>query len=394
MNTWKQIVAITAMNLKSVPHRLGSSSVVVVGIAGVVAVLVSILAMVSGITQMMGRNGREDRAIVVSTGASFEVLSNISREAALTIHYAPGVKLGQGAKPLASTEAIVIVRASMRRDNRDGNLTLRGVGPAAIELRPELKLVEGRMFQPALREVIVGRTAQRQFRGLDVGSRISLRGTDWTVVGVFESRGDSQEAGLLTGADTLQSAFRREAFQSVAVQLESAQAFAAFRAALIANPALAVDVLRESDYYAEQSRSFTQILSVVAYLIGGIMAVGAVFGALNAMYSAVSGRAVEIATLRLLGFGAGAVVASVLAEALLLAAVGGIAGSGAAWLAFNGSVVSTSAGGVSQLAVPLLVDPGLLGRGLLWACIIGLVGASLPAFRAARAPLAAALRGT
>jgi putative ABC transport system permease protein len=394
MNTGKQIVAITAMNLKSVPDRLGTSSVIVVGIAGVVGVLVSILAMVSGVTQMMGSNGRDDRAIVLGAGASFEVLSNISREAAVTIHYAPGVRLGEGAKPLASTEAVVTVRAPMKRDNRDGNLTLRGVGPAAFELRPEVKLVEGRMFQPALREVIVGRTAQRQFRGLDVGSQVSLRGTDWAVVGAFESRGDSQEAGLLTGADTLQSAFRRDAFQSVAVQLESAQAFAAFRAALTANPALAVDVLRESDYYAEQSKSFTQILSVVAYLIGGIMAVGAVFGALNAMYSAVSGRTVEIATLKLLGFGTGAVVVSVLVEALLLATVGGIVGSGVAWLAFNGSVVSTNAGGVSQLAVPLLVDTGLVGRGLLWAGVIGLVGAGLPAFRAARAPLAAALRGT
>jgi putative ABC transport system permease protein len=394
MNTWKQIVAVTLMNLKGVPHRPGTSSVIVVGIASVVGVLVAILAMVGGLTQMMGSNGREDRAIVVSTGASFEVLSSISREAALTIQYAPGVKLGEGAKPLASTEAIVIVRAPMRRDNRDGNLTLRGVSPAAFELRPEVKLVKGRLFQPALRELIVGRTAERQFRGLDVGSHVSLRGTDWVVVGAFESRGDSQEAGLWTGADTLQSAFRRDAFQSVAVQLESAQAFPAFRAALTANPALAVDVLRESDYYAEQSKSFTQILSVVAYLIGGIMAVGAVFGALNAMHSAVSGRTVEIATLRLLGFGAGAVVVSVLVEALLLAMVGGIAGSGAAWLAFNGNVVSTNAGGVSQLAVPLLVDSRLVARGLLWASVIGLLGAGLPALRAAQAPLAAALRGT
>jgi len=394
MGNWKQIVAISTMNVKSIPHRLGTSSVVIVGIAGAVGVSVSILAMVGGIGQMTSSTGQPDRAIVVSSGASYEILSSLSREAAVTIAYAPGVKRGYDDKPIASTEALVIVRAPMRRESRDGNLTLRGVGPAAPELRPEVKLVAGRMFQPALRELIVGRTAARQFRGLEVGSRVSLRGTDWTVVGTFSSRGDPLEAGMLTGSDTLQSAFRRDAFQSVAVQLESADAFEGFQAALAANPSLAVDVLRESDYYAEQSRSFTQILSVIAYLIGGIMAVGAVFGALNAMYASVSVRTAEIATLRLLGFGAEAVVTSVLVEALLLAAVGGVVGSGAAWLAFNGNVVSTTGGGVSELAVPLLVDSGLVGRGLFWACVIGLLGAGLPAIRAARAPLAAALRGS
>lgn len=393
MNHWTQMVAITGMNLRSVPHRLGTSSVIVIGIAGVVGVLVSILAMVGGIAQMMTSGGRGDRAIVVSTGASYEVLSSLSREAAVTIADAPGVKRGTDGGPLASTEVLVVVRATMRGTGGDGNLTLRGVGPAAFELRPEVKLVEGRMFRRALRELIVGRTAKRQFQGLEVGSRISLRGSDWAVVGTFESRGDAQEAGMLTDAVTLQSAFRRDAFQSVAVQLESANALATFQAALAANPSLAVDVLRESDYYAEQSRSFTRILSVLAYLIGGIMAVGAVFGALNAMYCAVSVRRIEIATLRLLGFGAAAVVMSVLIEALLLAALGGIAGSGIAWLAFNGHVVATSAGGVSQLAVPLLVDWRVVGRGLLWACAIGLLGAGLPAIRATRAPLAAALRG-
>lgn len=394
MSLKTQILAITAMNLRNVPQRLGTSSVIVVGIAGAVGVLVSILAMVSGIERMMTSNGRDDRAVVVSTGASYEVLSNLSREATGTIADAPGVKLGRDNRPLASAEAIVVVRAPTRKDKLDGTLILRGVGVAAFELRPEVKLVEGRMFQPALRELIVGRSAARQFSGLEVGKRLSLRGTDWTVVGVFDSGADQLEAGILTGAETLLSAFRREAFQSVTVELQSARAFASFRAALSANPSLAVDVLRESDYYAQQSRSFSRILSVVAYLIGGIMAVGAVFGALNAMYAAVGVRTVEIATLRLLGFGASAVVVSVLVEALLLAAVGGIVGSGIAWLAFNGHVVATSGGGFSQLAVPLVVDASLVGRGLLWACVIGLLGAALPAIRAARAPLAAALRGT
>jgi len=394
MNTWTQLVAVTSINLCNIPRRLGTSSIIVVGIAGVVGVLISILAMVTGITRLTESNGRADRAIVVSSGASYEVLSSLTREAVATIAYAPGVKLGRDGRPLASAEGLVIVRVPMMAGNRDGNLTLRGVGPAAAELRPEVRLVEGRTFDPAARELIVGRTAQRHFRGLEVGRRIALRGTDWTVVGAFESNGDAREDGLLTGAEALMSAFRRDAFQSVAVELESAAGFARFRAALLANPALAVDAFREADYYAQQSQSFTQLLSILAYLIGGIMAIGAVAGALNAMYSAVSVRSVEIATLRLLGFDAEAVVVSVLFEALLLAVAGGLAGGGLAWLAFSGHIVSTSGGGVSQLAVPLLVDVRLVAQGLLWACAIGLLGASLPAVRAARAPLAAALRGS
>ncbi len=394
MNIWRQLFAVTAINLGNVPKRLGTSSIIVIGIAGVVGVLISILAMVTGITRMAEGNGRRDRAIVVSTGATYEVLSSLSREATATITYAPGVKLGGDRRPLASAEGVVIVRVPMRAGNRDGNVTLRGVGPSAPEIRPEIRIVEGRSFDPAARELVVGRTAQRHFRGLEVGHRVSLRGTDWTVVGAFESNGDAHEGGLLTGSEALQSAFRRDAFQSVSVRLDSADAFAPFQAALAANPSLAVDAFREADYYAEQSKSFRQLLSMLAYLIGGIMAIGAIAGALNAMYSAVSVRTVEIATLRLLGFGAEAVVASVLVEALLLALAGGLVGGALAWLAFSGHVVSTSGGGVSQLAVPLVVDAGLVARGLLWACAIGLLGAALPAIRASRAPLAAALRGS
>jgi putative ABC transport system permease protein len=176
--------------------------------------------------------------------------------------------------------------------------------------------------------------------------------------------------------------------------LDSADSFALFKAALTGNPALSVDVMREADYYLQQSRAFSRLLSIVAYLIGGIMAVGAVFGALNAMYSAISTRTVEIATLRVLGFGASAVIVSVFAESLLLAILGGAAGGGVAWLLFNGHAVSTSAGGLTQLSVPLAVDSSLIGYGVFWACIIGMVGAAFPAIRAARAPLASALRGT
>jgi putative ABC transport system permease protein len=394
MRVLRQIGSVTMMNLKSVPQRLGASSVIVIGIAGVVGVLVSILAMVGGLSQMMTSTGRADRAIVVSAGAGFETLSNITREATQTILDAPGIKLGIDRKPLASAEALAIVRLPLKRGGDSSNASLRGVSGAGLAVRPEIHLIEGRLFGSAVREVIVGRTLQRQFRGLELGKQIIVRGAEWTVVGVFESHADQHEAEMLTGAETLQSAFAKNTFQSVTVLLDSADSFALFKAALTGNPALSVDVMREADYYLQQSRAFSRLLSIVAYLIGGIMAVGAVFGALNAMYSAISTRTVEIATLRVLGFGASAVIVSVFAESLLLAILGGAAGGGVAWLLFNGHAVSTSAGGLTQLSVPLAVDSSLIGYGVFWACIIGMVGAAFPAIRAARAPLASALRGT
>jgi putative ABC transport system permease protein len=393
VSVFKQIAAVTLMNIKSVPRRLGASLVIVIGIAGVVGVLVSILAMVGGLSHMMTSTSRADRAIVVSTGAGFETLSNITREATQTILDAPGTRHGSDGKPLASADTLVIVRLPLKRGANSGNVSLRGVSDSSLAARPEIRLIAGRLFGSGVREVIVGSTLQRQFRDLELGKQVLLRGSQWTVVGIFESHADQREGEMLTGAETLQSAFERNTFQSVTVLLESADSFAQFKSALAGNPALAVDAMREADYYRQQSQAFSRLLSVVAYLIGGIMAVGAVFGALNAMYSAVSTRTIEIATLRVLGFGASAVIVSVFVEALLLAILGGAAGGCVAWLLFNGHAVSTDGGGLTQLSVPLAVDLNLIGLGVLWACIIGMVGAAFPAIRAARAPLAAALRG-
>lgn len=392
MNSLKQIAAVTQMNLRSIPQRLGASSVVVIGIAGVVGVLVSIFSMVTGLSQLMISSSRPDRAIIVSTGASFESLSNIAREATQTLLDAPGIKHSGDGKPLASLDVLVNVRLPLRQGT-SGNVALRGISEAGLAVRPEIHLVEGRLFGSSVREVIVGRSLQRQFQNLGLGQTIQVRGAEWSIVGVFESHADQHEAEILTGAETLQSAFDRNTFQSVTVLLDSADSFAMFKGALSSNPALAVDAMREADYYEQQSHDFSKLLSVVAYLIGGIMAIGAVFGALNALYSSVSTRTVEIATLRVLGFGAAAVIISVFIEALLLAVLGGLVGGAAAWLLFNGHAVSTDGGGLTQLSVPLTVDYGLISMGIVWACLIGMVGAAFPALRAARAPLAAALRG-
>lgn len=392
MNMLRQIRAVTWMNLRSIPQRLGTSAVIVVGIAGVVAVLISVLAMATGFTRTVVATGRDDRAMVLRGGADSELASTLAREATLTIMDAPGIRKDSAGKPIASAEAVVVVDMPKKSNNSGANVTIRGIGAAGMALRPEIHLVAGRVFQRGLRELIVGSGAQAQFKGLDVGSHIALRGSDWTIVGAFESNGDSHESELLADAETVLSAYRRNLYQSVVVLLDSKDSFTAFKTSLTTNPQLSVDVLREHDYYAQQSQRMSTVLSFVAYVVGGIMAVGALFGALNTMYSAVSVRSREIATLRAIGFGASAVVVSVLIEAMLLSVIGALIGAGLAWVFFNGNVVSTLGSNFTQVVFRLAVSPSLVVLGIVWACAIGLVGGLFPAIRAARLPVATALR--
>ena len=392
MNMLRQIRAVTWMNLRSIPQRFGTSSVIVVGIAGVVAVLISVLAMATGFTHTLLATGRDDRAIVLRGGSDSELASTLSREATLTIIDAPGIRKDAAGKAIASAEPVVIVEMPKKSNDSGANVTIRGVGAEGVALRPEIQLVAGRMFRRGVRELIVGRGAEAQFKGLDVGSHIALRGSDWTIVGAFESNGDSHESELFADAETVLSAYRRNLYQSVVARLDSKDSFDAFKAALTTNPQLSVAVLRERDYYQHQSQRMGTVLAFVAYFVGGIMAVGALFGALNTMYSAVSVRSREIATLRAIGFGASAVVLSVLIEAILLAVMGALIGAGLAWLFFNGNVVSTLGSNFTQVVFRLAVSPSLVALGILWACAIGLIGGLFPAIRAARLPVATALR--
>ena len=392
MNMLRQIRAVTWMNLTSIPQRFGTSSVIVVGIAGVVAVLISVLAMATGFKRTIVATGRDDRAIVLRGGSESELASTLSREATLTIMDAPGIRKDSAGKPIASAEAVVVVDMPKKSNDSGANVTIRGVGAQGMALRPEIHIVAGRVFQQGLRELIVGSGAQAQFKGLDVGSHIALRGSDWTIVGAFESNGDSHESELLADGETVLSAYRRNLYQSVVVRLESKDSFAAFKNTLTTNPQLSVDVMREHDYYAKQSQRMSNVLSFIAYVVGGIMAVGALFGALNTMYSAVSVRSREIATLRAIGFGASAVVVSVLIEAMLLSVIGALIGAGLAWVFFNGNVVSTLGSNFTQVVFRLAVGPSLVVLGIVWACVIGLVGGLFPAIRAARLPVATALR--
>jgi putative ABC transport system permease protein len=394
MNLFRQIGAVTAMNFKSLPHRIGTSIVIVIGIAGVVAVLVSVLAMSTGMLETMENSGRDDRAIVLRNSSAAENGSALARDAARLIQDAPGVKRDSAGKPIASAESLRLVNLFRKEDGAEVNVAMRGVGPQLAELRPEVKIIQGRMFRTAVTELIVGKAAHAEFKGLNIGDQIRTRGATWTVVGVFSSAGDSHESGLMTDADTLVAADQRGGFQSVTVMLESTAAFQKFKDALTANPALAVDISREREYYRRQSETIGRVIYIIAYVVGGIMAIGAIFSALNTMYSAVSARLREIATLRAIGFGPTAMVMSVLTEALLLAFIGGVIGAAIAWLFFNGHQVSTSAGGAAagHLIFELSVSPALIATGILWAITIGLIGGLFPAVRAARLPVATALR--
>jgi putative ABC transport system permease protein len=340
----------------------------------------------------MNNSGRDDRVIVLRNGSTNETSSAVSRDSLRLIMDAPGVKRDDAGKPILSGEALRLISLHKKEDGSQVNVVLRGVGPQLPELRPEVRIVEGRMFNPAVNEVIVGKSAAAQYSGVKLGDHVISRRTTWTVAGIFESGGDSHQSEVMADAETLITADGRGSFQNVTVMLDSPASFQKFKDALTSNPALSLDVWKERDYYEQASKGISKVISFLAYIVGGIMAVGAVFGALNTMYSAVSERLREIATLRAMGFGAAAMVVSVLAEALLLAAIGGAIGAAIAWAFFNGNTVSTGGTAMGQLIFDLTVSPRLMLVGIVWAAAIGLIGGLFPAIRAARLPVATALR--
>jgi putative ABC transport system permease protein len=386
----REIVAVTSMGLRSIPQRKASSSVIVIGIAGVVGVIVSVFGMTRSLTDSLVAAGRPDRAIVYRAGATSDIASTLLVDAVASIKDAPGIARGGDGRPAASAEFITAINLKRKEDGNRTGISVRGIEPAAAEVRPEVKLVEGRMFEPGLRELIVGRGARAEIRGVEIGDEVALRDSRWTVVGVFES-GNITESTLLADAATLLSAYQRTAVNSVTARLASEAAFDEFKTALTTNPTLAVTVERETDYYRRESEEANRFFGLVATFVGSIMALGAVFAALNTMYSAVSSRARDIATLRAIGFGASGVVASVLFESLLLAALGALLGASIAWALFNGNMV-TLGGGTSSAVFEMRVTPTLIGIGMLWACTMGLIGGLFPAVRAARLPVATALR--
>jgi putative ABC transport system permease protein len=393
VNLIAQICAVVAMNLRSLPQRLGPSFVIIFGSAGVVAVLVAIMAMSVGMSKTLQGTGRDDRAIVLRMGSASESGSALSHSAAQIIVDAPGIRHDGEGRPLVTAEPLRLLKLFKRDDGSEVTAVLRGLGAEALRVRPEIKIVEGRLYRPAVNELIVGKAAKAQYRGTEIGSRITTRTATWVVVGTFTSNGDAHESELAANADTVMSSDNGSTYGSITVLLDEPGSLRTLADSLASNPALRVDVTRERDYFSRQSNTVSRLLSVLLYVVGSIMGVGAMFGALNTMYSAVGARTTEIATLRAVGFGSTPIVVSVLIEALLLAAAGGILGACAAWAFFNGRTVSTTQGSAyAQLIFDIRVTLQLAMIGIAVSGVIGLIGGLFPSIRAARMPIATALR--
>jgi putative ABC transport system permease protein len=389
----RQIIAISMLSLRSLPRRLGSSAVAIIGIAGVVIVLVAVLSIAEGFLAVMQGTGAPDRALIMRSGADSELTSGLLGADVDLIKQMPGV-VRDGQRTVASAELFVMIDLPKRSNNAPANVPMRGVEPEVANVRAEFAIVEGRMFGFGTNEVVVGRAAAGQFQGLNLGAEIQASQTTWRVVGIFETDGSVAETEIWCDARTLQGAYRRgNSYQSVLVRLESPETFDTFKNALTSEPRLNVQVRRESEYFASQSVSMTNLVRTLGFGIAALMSLGAIFGAILTMYTAVATRAREIATLRALGFNAVSVVVSVMVESLGLAAIGGVGGGLAAYLGFNGYQTSTmNFQTFSQVAFAFKVTPALLLTGLVAALVMGLVGGLLPAVRAARLPIASALR--
>jgi len=393
MRGLNQILAVTWLNLSNLPQRVGSSVVAVIGVAAVVLVFAAVLSMAKGFERTMISAGSENTVIIMRSGSTSELNSGLSNAQTLIIANAPGV-LKDGDTTVMSAELYVVVDVKKKSSNTDANVPFRGVQSGAFDVRKDVSLIEGRMFEPGKNEIIVGRSAQQEFAGLDTGSTIRFGQTEWGIVGAFEAGGSVSESELWTDVRVLQGAYRRgNSFQSVRVKLQSEASLEELDAALEADPRINPDVMTEKEYYSGQAEPMSQFIKLIGYPLTILMAIGAVFGALNSMYSSVSVRGKEIATLRALGFGPISILFSTMIESTILALVGGILGGAIAYLAFNGFQVSTlNSASFSQVVFDFAVTGDLLIDGLYAALIIGAFGGLFPAVRAARLPVAQALR--
>jgi putative ABC transport system permease protein len=393
MNWLSQTIAVTKVTLQSIPQRLGSSVVAIIGIGGVVIVFTAVLSIAEGFRAAMQGTGDPRTVMVMRAGSDTEMTSGFSGEEARLITEAPGIERGADGVH-ASPELFVIIGHPLQRSGTDANVPLRGLTPIALRVRPDLHIAEGRMFTPGTSEIVVGRAASRQFANLRVGSTVKSGKMTWPVVGIFEARGSVAESELWCDAKVLQSVYQRgNSYQSVYLRLETVDSFQRLKDGLTTDPRLNVTVVREPDYYAQQSQVLQSVIWGIGLTIAVLMGLGAIFGAVNTMYSAVATRTREIATLRALGFGSTPVVVSVLIEAVLLSLVGGVLGGLIAWAGFDGYQTATmNLQSFSQVAFAFAVTPRLLIWGLMASTAMGLLGGLLPAYRAARVPVVSALR--
>jgi putative ABC transport system permease protein len=392
-NWLTQVFSIAVFNLRSLPERKGAAVATAVGIAGVVGVLVGVLAIAEGFRRVMTVSGTPDVAVVLRSGADNEMTSGLSREEVRTIGDAPGVARGPSG-PLASAELLVIIDVPKRSTGTGANVPLRGVDGPAFDVRGTITMVQGRRFESGKNEIIVGAGAAREFAGLDLGHELRVGQNTWKVVGIFTANGGVADSEIWADGAVLRSAYKREEnYQSVYVRLNSGGAFPQFKDALTTNPQLKVKVTLLSDFYAEQSTVVIKFISTIGVFIAAMMALGALFGALNTMYSAVASRTREIATLRALGFSGMPIVISVLFESIVLALAGGLLGAAVSYFVFNGFTATTmNFQTFSQVTFAFAVTPQLMLFAMMWAAVLGLAGGLFPAIRAARLPIASALR--
>jgi putative ABC transport system permease protein len=380
-------------NVRSTKARWTSAIVAVLGIAGTVGVFVAMLALAQGFRATLVSSGSADNAILLRAGSNSEMESGVSLDNVNILQDEPGVGRQNG-QPLITSEVVVIAPFPLRSTGTDANVQVRGVSSNVLMVRPNVKIVEGRMFRPGLAELVVGRNAVTSYAGLGVGNRVRFGGGEWTITGVFDAGGSAFDSEVWCDARVLDGVYKRPAnvFQSATVRLTSPDAFQKFKDAASKDPRLNVDVSREIDYYAKQSQTFTRLITILGGLVAGVMAIGAIFGALNTMYSAVAERTREIAVMRALGFGAAAVVFSFLIEALLISFVGGALGC-IAVLPLNGFTTGAMNWQTfSHLAFAFKITPNLMMGGVIFALGMGIVGGSLPAIHAARQPVVLALR--
>lgn len=390
--TGRQAWSATTVAVTTIPQRLGSSSVVIIGIAGVVGVLIALLAMAEGFRATLQQTGSDDTAIVLRAGSQTEINSVVDHDSIVDASQKPQVMRDAHGRPIASPEIVVAAAIPKKGNGVDANVEIRGVGEEAFELYSRLKIIAGRNFRPGLRELIVGKDAVRQFAHTQIGSTLDLNRQPWTVVGVFDS-GDSHNSELWADTAVVATTYQRgSSVSSLTVRLTSPRAFDAFKAAITSDPQLKLQAQTTHDYFNAQSEGLSKIIRVLGTTVAVIMGIGALFGALNTMYAAVATRTREIATLRAIGFRGVPVVVSVLIETLLLAIGGGVVGAGIAWLLFDNYTASTLGANFSQVVFEFRVTPALVANGFKWALAIGFLGGLFPAVRAARMPVTDGLR--
>jgi putative ABC transport system permease protein len=389
---WRQVVAVTSINLMSISQRRWLSLSTVIAIALVVIVLLAFLAMANGFQRTIAGAGTDDIAIVLRAGSQAEINSTVSRDQMRLIEDGPGIARSADGKPLVSAELYLVVDGVKRSTQTKANLPLRGIGEQGATLRKGVTIAEGRMFSPGSNEIVVGKALLREFEGFDLGSTIAFGTTRWTVVGVFDAGGSVFESEIWADLPVVQSLFNRNnVFQTIRARLVNPAAISELKSYSDNDPRLKLDVKSEAAYFAEQASQTTDLIQKLGWPLAIAMAFGALAGALNTMYSSVAARATEIATLRAIGFGGFPAFVGTLIESLLLAAIGGLVGAAATWLIFDGITASTLGGNFTQVVFDFKLSPALIGEGVALALVVGLIGGLFPAIRAARLPIVTGL---